>query len=324
MSNLEESIVLITSASDDSRKANVIGTGFAFDRGDSYTYLLTCAHVVEDVGGEENVLVNKIRAKVLAIGDVQGFDLAVLRVENLNVPLFQLISLSEAKNRKFRTAGHHLYGEEKKILLETVNGTLGKKRFVRQNNERVAVWNLLVDEGDRLPRGYSGAPVVDWETGHVLGIATNMEKDGAEGLAISVEALKKIWPQMPPAVSYFYLEKKDLFLEEFRFIDQEDALPGAFLPPGTKLTFQGQSITPLIPLNPILLDYFTPEELIAKVKLVQINSSDGPQVRVTLDLPLSGMKDDPQQPQNYQIYKDYPIKEENALPEVPVLEVWPW
>jgi len=210
MSNLEDSIVLITSASDDSRKVNVIGTGFAFYREDNYTYLLTCAHVVEDVGGEENVLVNNIRAEVLAIGDVKGFDLAVLRVENLNIPLFQLISLSEAKNRKFRTAGHFLYGEEKKILLETVDGTLGKKRFARQNDERVAVWNLLVDEGDRLRKGYSGAPVVDWGSGGVLGVATNMEKDGTEGLAISVEALSKIWPEIPPAISYFYLEKFDV------------------------------------------------------------------------------------------------------------------
>ena len=118
-------------------------------------------------------------------------------------------------------------------------------------------------------------------------------------------------------------DSQNLFLEEFRFVDKKDALPGAFLPQGTKLIFQGQSITPLIPLKPILLHYFTPEDLIAKVELAQINSSDGPQVRVILDLPLSELKDDPRQPKNYQIYKNYPIKEENALPEVPILEIWP-
>ena len=118
-------------------------------------------------------------------------------------------------------------------------------------------------------------------------------------------------------------DPQNLFLEEFRFVDKKDALPGAFLPQGTKLIFQGQSITPLIPLKPILLHYFTPEDLIAKVELAQINSSDGPQVRVILDLPLSELKDDPRQPKNYQIYKNYPIKEENALPEVPILEIWP-
>ncbi|GGA52625.1 hypothetical protein [Okeania sp. KiyG1] len=45
---LEKSIVLITSANE--RKANVIGTGFPFYTEQNSTYLLTCAHVVEDVG----------------------------------------------------------------------------------------------------------------------------------------------------------------------------------------------------------------------------------------------------------------------------------
>ncbi len=87
---LEKSIVLITSADD--RKKNVIGTGFTFYREQNYTYLLTCAHVVEDVGGEESLLVDGISPEVVAMGDIQGFDLAVLRVENLNYPLLQLIS----------------------------------------------------------------------------------------------------------------------------------------------------------------------------------------------------------------------------------------
>lgn len=52
MSNLEKSIVLITSASDNSRKADVIGTGFAFYREDNYTYLLTYPHVVEALGAK--------------------------------------------------------------------------------------------------------------------------------------------------------------------------------------------------------------------------------------------------------------------------------
>ena len=176
MSNLEKSIVLITSASDNSRKADVIGTGFAFYREDNYTYLLTYAHVVEAVGAKENVLVNDIPAEVLAIGDVKNFDLVVLGVENLNIELFSLTSFSVAENLKFRTAGHFLYGEEKKILLETVEGTLGKKRFARQNNQTVAVWNLLINEGYRLRKGYSGAAVVDLETSGMLGIAIDMEK----------------------------------------------------------------------------------------------------------------------------------------------------
>jgi hypothetical protein len=120
-----------------------------------------------------------------------------------------------------------------------------------------------------------------------------------------------------------YCESKDLFLAEFCFINQEDALPGAFLPKEIlPLTFEGERITPLLPLNPILLDYFTPEDLIDKIKLQPFNDNNGPQVRVILDLPLAGLKDG-NPPTNFRLQKDYFIKEENALAEVPVLEVWP-
>jgi hypothetical protein len=120
-----------------------------------------------------------------------------------------------------------------------------------------------------------------------------------------------------------WIEPKDLFLPEFTFIDQEDALPGGFLAEETEpLTFNSQRITPLIPLNPLLLEYFTPEDLIKKVKFQPIHGSEGSLVRVNLDLPLAGLQDG-KPPQNYRVYKDYPFKADNALPEVPILEVWP-
>ncbi|PSB04292.1 hypothetical protein C7B64_04800 [Merismopedia glauca CCAP 1448/3] len=116
------------------------------------------------------------------------------------------------------------------------------------------------------------------------------------------------------------IESKDLFLPEFKFIDLEDALPGAFLPPNIEINFIGQRITPLLPLNPILLEYFTSEELIKRIQITPIQKSS--LLRVSLDLPLSGVNNS-NQSQIYCIFKDYQIKEENALPEVPVLEIWP-
>ncbi|MFM7787454.1 MAG: hypothetical protein ACKO90_04570, partial [Microcystis panniformis] len=35
------------------------------------------------------------------------------------------------------------------------------------------------------------------------------------------------------------------------------------------------------------------------------------------------MNNDERNPQNYRVFKDYPIKEDNALTQVPVLEIWP-
>ena len=89
----QESIVSITSSYD--RKANVIGTGFAFHREQNFTYLLTCPHVVEDMGGKNNVLVDNIPAEIVAIGDIRGFDLAILRVAEFDhIPLLKLTILS--------------------------------------------------------------------------------------------------------------------------------------------------------------------------------------------------------------------------------------
>ncbi|WP_373528724.1 hypothetical protein, partial [Nostoc sp.] len=88
------------------------------------------------------------------------------------------------------------------------------------------------------------------------------------------------------------------------------------------LTFEGERITPLIPINPILLEYLTPEDIIRRIQLQPFNGGESPQVRVILDLPLVGLNDD-NSPTNYRISKDYPLKEDNALAEVPVLEVWP-
>lgn len=128
--------------------------------------------------------------------------------------------------------------------------------------------------------------------------------------------LKNLWQDV------VIIEPHELFLGEFIFIDAEKALPKSLLPNGTdSLEFNVKHITPLIPLNPILLDYFTPEELNKKIQFQPLNGSTGSQVRVTIDLPLTGLQDG--NPQNYRLSQDYALKEENALPQVPVLEIWP-
>jgi hypothetical protein len=117
-------------------------------------------------------------------------------------------------------------------------------------------------------------------------------------------------------------ETKDLFLPNLTFIDRDAALPGSIVPNTNQpLVFNGNKITPLLPLDGILLDYFTPEDLIKRLKFTQNGSSNT--VRVTLSLPLSGTNPQSKRPQEYQICKDYPLDEQHSLFDVPVLEVWP-
>jgi hypothetical protein len=117
-------------------------------------------------------------------------------------------------------------------------------------------------------------------------------------------------------------ETKDLFLPNLTFIDREAALPGTISPNTNQpLVFNGNKISPLLPLDNILLDYFTPEDLVKRLKFTQNGS--GNTVRATLTLPLSGTNPQSKRPQEYQVYKDYPLEEQHALVGVPVLEVWP-
>jgi hypothetical protein len=118
-------------------------------------------------------------------------------------------------------------------------------------------------------------------------------------------------------------ETKDLFLPNLTFINREAALPGSIVANTNQpLVFNGNKVTPLLPIDDILLDYFTPEDLVKRLKFTQNNTSNT--VRVTLSLPLSGINPQSKRPQEFQVYKDFFLEEERALfSRLPVLEVWP-
>ena len=150
MSNLEDSIVLIRSA----KKANVIGTGFIFHKQQNYTYLLTCAHVIEGVGGEENIRVNNLPAEVIKIGDVQGFDVAILKINttfsasSLNL---RILDGKEGKKLEVKIPGYYLYGGNKAYSNETIRGKMivevdGHKaiQIIENVTEKVAVGKLEI------------------------------------------------------------------------------------------------------------------------------------------------------------------------------------
>jgi hypothetical protein len=68
------------------------------------------------------------------------------------------------------------------------------------SNKREAetyAWDLKIEGEHRLQPGYSGSPVVAQTSGKVLGVAIQRLGEGETGLAISIEALEKIWQGMP-------------------------------------------------------------------------------------------------------------------------------
>lgn len=138
---LNESVVRITSAEPDNSK---FGTAFVIHRDRETTYLLTCAHVVRDVGGVESVRITGLPATVIAIVNDDDPDLAVITVDGLSdKPVLKLSAIGE-KGRAFIISGFQHFNE-RRVLLRDLMGTLGDKVSLesRRGPARFSAWNLV-------------------------------------------------------------------------------------------------------------------------------------------------------------------------------------
>lgn len=199
--SVSDSVLLITS----SDSANTtFGTGFVIHRNadEQASYLLTCAHVVRDVGGATMVCAAGRPATVVAYGDADGtgVDLAVVRVEGLpELPVLRL-QAGAKEGEAFFATGFQVFRPN--FLLRPINGTLGHRIELagRDQAERTLAWDLSVTDSYFLQPGYSGSPVVRNGTDLVMAVVSSRIGDGQRGIAISIEGLKRIWAEPPIAI----------------------------------------------------------------------------------------------------------------------------
>jgi S1-C subfamily serine protease len=205
-----DAIVLITSR--DADRSRNFGTGFAIAKDGKFVYLLTCAHVIRDVGGREQVVANGIPARVVAVGDEIGFDLAVLRVEGLWDKPYLKLCASGKTEKPLIIAGFYQFDPKTPPALRTIRGSLGDQiqSSSRDSSDRANAWDLKIEGDYYLQPGYSGSPVIDKENGGVMGVVTHQIGKGEKGLAISIEALVKIWQEMPVGLVTSFLPAKPI------------------------------------------------------------------------------------------------------------------
>ncbi len=191
---IQSSVVLITSQNPQNSR---FGTGFVIYHTTQNSYLLTCAHVIDDVGGVGTVDMAGHTAEVVAIGSAAGLDLAVLKVTRLTDSLALPLKTTGQKGDAFQTAGFQQSG--KYFLMRPLQGILGEtvRLMARGQTSPIKAWDLKIEGDDPLQPGYSGSPVVDEASGQVLGVVSHRQGSGERGLAVSVEALPQIWPDMP-------------------------------------------------------------------------------------------------------------------------------
>lgn len=194
--NLRDSIVLVTSSDGE---IGDFGTGFVVHEDGQASYVVTCAHVIRNVGGSEKVQAGHMTATVVA--SEEGIDVTVLRVEGFKElrPL-SLCAFGE-RGKAFFTAGFQSYGKQA-FLARLLQGILGEQGTMetRDQTYRTKTWDLGITGDNLLQPGYSGSPIVDAASGCVIGIVSNREGEGKRGLAISIEAVVHIWKGMPASM----------------------------------------------------------------------------------------------------------------------------
>lgn len=186
---LQQSVVLITSTEP---KNTNFGTGFVVKNQGVTTYLLTCFHVVKQVGGEDLVQAEGKKGIVIASGEEEGLDVAVIRVEGLEAKPSLKLEEGGKGQKDFITAGFQRSG--KIYLRQPLEGKLGTAVGIQSESlgEILQGWDLQLSGENGLHPGYSGSPLVEKNSGEVMGMVTH-RKGEKKGLALAIQEVKKIW-----------------------------------------------------------------------------------------------------------------------------------
>ncbi len=173
-----------------------IGTGFVIGHAGESSYILTCAHVVRDMGGPEQIKAATFPAELIVIGEDSGLDLAVLRVTQLKGRPPRSLRTGGSPGQAVTIEGHSKYIQYRP--LETLNGRIIRSFMLSDTRQEhyVPAWYITIDDREKLLGGYSGSPVCDTITGAVIGVMITSDGE-RQGRAISIDALPHIWPEMP-------------------------------------------------------------------------------------------------------------------------------
>lgn len=188
--SLLESIFSVRSADDSNPQ---FGTAYVVRHDGTRSYLITCAHVVRAVGGDEQVLVGSQPATVVASGYSDGADdLAVLATDRLAVQPLPLAFDAE-RGRMVTVAGFRAVSRARRLLgAVRAEATLGSAMVLDSRGGRTPAWQLV--SGDvSIGEGFSGSPVVDVVTGEVIATAAYQQAENRV-IAVAADALRSLWP----------------------------------------------------------------------------------------------------------------------------------
>lgn len=213
---VEDSIVLITSPDPDNRK---FGTGFVIHTDADGDYVATCRHVAVDIGADTSrkVCLNYHEYPLLDLfmnltGDPD--DLAILKIRGPLARPPLILRPAGSTGDKIRIYGYYRFSTNPDNHRQIpVNGELGERGVLhfRTRKGHMITWDLKIEEAEILQEGYSGSPVI--REGTVAGVVSHRVRKGQMGVAISINALFQLWPDVASWLSRDAPEVKDGFLK---------------------------------------------------------------------------------------------------------------
>jgi hypothetical protein len=204
----ENAIVLLSHQASDQNLA--FGSAFIIAQDSDYSYLLTCAHVIEQInkGSTDNqlkILAIDTPVEIVCCGASDAIDIALLKVAGLlDKPMFKHFVLGQSEDDIYVT-GYSRF--ENRHLQRPLKGKLGKSTKITAEGKEVPFWDVHIvdDELSKLDAGYSGSPIYNQEN-QVLAIVSHKRSVGNIGHAFCISNLKTLYPeisQLIPEIDQF-------------------------------------------------------------------------------------------------------------------------
>ena len=196
----EDAVVLITSGNSNNKN---FGSGFIIAEDEHYSYVVSCAHVVQDVGNKPYI--TGLPTEILANGSPDDLDITLLKVSKLNKPCLNQFAQGIPKTN-IAILGYSIF--ESRQVKRLLNGKLGKsiKLTAKNKNWEMAAFDISIQDDDfsKLAGGYSGSPLCN-SAGEVIGVVTHL-RTGERGHALCISNLNTLYPDIDSMVSIFKLQ----------------------------------------------------------------------------------------------------------------------
>ncbi|MBH8562061.1 AAA-like domain-containing protein [Nostoc sp. CENA67] len=170
-------------------EGNIQGTGFFIS---PTGHLLTCAHVVESVGGWEKVRINGQKVELIYLGAQKRHDFAILQLPGYQGKVVTL-SLSFEPGNQFRSIGYGRSLEYPKGA--TIEGSITDANHSSDFDNLPMLRLRTMADSQEIIDGYSGSPVFDIQLQAVVGMIAAF--DGKQGgLAVPLSTVQENWPEL--------------------------------------------------------------------------------------------------------------------------------